>query len=753
MDYTQRTNKLAHHVALTENERTPGGPAAALASPGFCVTRWESGPQVFPEGRLPTPAARPLEVCRAWREITGDAGWAGVLAEAANSRPPRTATIIFAPGRETLSLVVEALALVPPQRRWEVTFSTYFTRLPAGLDCHWRFVLAGSPEANAARANPHALVIDLTRSLGPASGGRLVEAARSGILPEADAAHQVPAVAAAQSVPHETFETPPRHQTSSSFLHETEERTYALKDRDEPKPIEVSIKTGARRSPTVAAPRKSSPLKWTFFAAAALIATIGLFGGGAAVVFYFFGEKPLVRTQPLGMTDSSKNLPKEAAKTQEQPEKTGEAKNNRPVKSEWVETAPKEFPKIPRALPHKSPTDDGPKPPSVSGTVTKVPKPEPDPFEAIEKRRKLLRLPPLPDFGSSSAPQKLVDLKVSDPERLQWRLLGAHQVFDDKTELEITPDLSSTKSDSPTWAVNRQFATSLGSEKVRVGTLLLKSGELQYLWAPDLHRRALDINKLRYCLLEISYGHKKVVLQFDSQNPAAADIRVSDGTAIRKTVSMLENVKLDKNDRPLLENLLVKVLDLKVARQPGDVTIKRLGANPLSFTSSGAAFRFVHSKTPESESGRALLELQIKLIEVTDANIKLKVTLNCFSQPYDGQPLVATKDGSPTPFDEKTFGDEKRKNEKELKRCRKLQGDHKPREQKERVALELESGQRESNKRWFDRVMALYGALKGSTTLSFELSLPIEDGLPEVLVLKSQGHDKADHASARNGGS
>jgi hypothetical protein len=748
MDYTQRTNKLAHHVALSESERTAGGPASALAEPGFCVTRWESGPQVFPQGRLPVQLVRPLERCRAWRALAGDAGWAGVLAEGAISRPPRTATVIFSPGQEMLPLVVEALALVPLQKRWEVTFSTYFTRLPAGLECQWRFVLAGSPEANAARANPHALVIDLTRSSGEASGGRLVEAARTGVLPEAEVARQAPAAAATQSVPAEGFAVTAPHQTSSLAPQETEGRVYALRDRDEPKSVDIGFKAVARASPSATSPPKSSALKWTLFAAAALIATIGLFGGGTAAVYYFFGEHAV----PV-VTDPSKTPPKETPKTLDQPQKPVVVKNSPPAKSEPVASKPVPRDPAPRVTPR--PDDKVPKPVKKPAPIAMVPKPEPDPFESIKKRKKLLRFPPLPDFGSSTAPQKLVDLSVSDPKRLQWRLLGAHQVFDEKAEFEITPVPSSTKTDSPTWTVNRQVPTATGSDKVLVGTLFLKSGELQYSWDSDVRRRpgAVDINKLRYCPLEISYGpEKKVVVQFDPQNAAVDDMKLSTGNSIRKTVGVLENAKLDKNDRPPLENLLVKVRDLKVARQPEGVTIKRLQVTPLSLHGSkSATFRFVHSKAPNAEPGQPLLELQIDLLEAPDADIKFAVTLNGFSR---SDPLLTTKNEPATKFDERAFAEEKKRNESELKRCKKklheVEGYHVP--SKEELDLRLEIKRCEENKRWFDRVTALHSALNNSTTLSFELCLPIEDGLPEVLVLKSHGYEGGDHTSARNGG-
>ena len=84
------------------------------------------------------------------RRSTGDAGWAGVLAESFLADPQRPAFLIFEPGMELLPFFVEALALLPAESRWDVDFSTYFTKLPQGLNCAWRGVLAGSPEAKRA---------------------------------------------------------------------------------------------------------------------------------------------------------------------------------------------------------------------------------------------------------------------------------------------------------------------------------------------------------------------------------------------------------------------------------------------------------------------------------------------------------------------------------------------------------------------------------------------------------------------------
>ena len=62
------------------------------------------------------------------------------------------------------------------------------TRLPQGVECQWRCVLAGSPEGNAAAGLRGEMVLDLTQPLGLAPNGPLVQAARTGKVPQEAAA-------------------------------------------------------------------------------------------------------------------------------------------------------------------------------------------------------------------------------------------------------------------------------------------------------------------------------------------------------------------------------------------------------------------------------------------------------------------------------------------------------------------------------------------------------------------------------------
>jgi hypothetical protein len=180
LDYSQRGNKLAHHVALDVSEHTADGPAWLMEQSGNMQTDWDGQPRMLPAGRNVRTAEQPAAVCTAWQNMTGDAGWAGVLAESFLQNPDRPVYIVFAPGMDLLPLISEAIGLLPVDRQWDVTFNTYFTSLPPGVTCAWRCVVSGSPEADQSRKFAKSLHVNLCEQLPPATGGALVLAARTG---------------------------------------------------------------------------------------------------------------------------------------------------------------------------------------------------------------------------------------------------------------------------------------------------------------------------------------------------------------------------------------------------------------------------------------------------------------------------------------------------------------------------------------------------------------------------------------------
>lgn len=112
--------------------------------------------------------------------MTGDAGWAGVIANAWLQPPGKPVWIIFSESQSSslLSMMVEATALLPENRRWQATFSTYCTNLPPDVDCRVRCVVSGSEEARMAIAR--GLVVDLTKPMPQAVDSPATQSARTG---------------------------------------------------------------------------------------------------------------------------------------------------------------------------------------------------------------------------------------------------------------------------------------------------------------------------------------------------------------------------------------------------------------------------------------------------------------------------------------------------------------------------------------------------------------------------------------------
>jgi len=191
VDYTQRANKFAHHLVLDISERAAGGPAWVMQQPGVMAEKWVGPPKYLDlPKKMPGGDSVPAR-CSAWERCTGDAGWGAVLAQSFLDNAREPAFIIFEAGMPTLNLVSEAIRLLPKEARWSVTFNTYFTSLPIGTSCAWRFCLKDDTALKQARRTPGALMIDLTAGADqPAEarsrlskGSAFIEFARSGVAP------------------------------------------------------------------------------------------------------------------------------------------------------------------------------------------------------------------------------------------------------------------------------------------------------------------------------------------------------------------------------------------------------------------------------------------------------------------------------------------------------------------------------------------------------------------------------------------
>lgn len=163
-DHTGRSNFLAHLVAIDDGEarRKGSGPADVIRRLAFKAS-WDEPPR---EGDPPAVIAsdRGPGHCLAWEAAGLDPGLAGDLAEAA--AVGKDVRLIVRQSDDVLALYADALALVPPAKRWQVTFTTCEIE---PFDAVWRAVREDLPHARALRGA--AGVIDLTRSDSRGSDG------------------------------------------------------------------------------------------------------------------------------------------------------------------------------------------------------------------------------------------------------------------------------------------------------------------------------------------------------------------------------------------------------------------------------------------------------------------------------------------------------------------------------------------------------------------------------------------------------
>jgi hypothetical protein len=175
LDYSKRFNYFAHHRVVDAGELPACGPAWLVGRPEVLQSAWDGVVATPPSCRpLVSRSVQPA-VARYWQTVTGDAGWAGWVLERWQANPDGEVVFIVAPGDPVLELVQECVALLPTAARWRFTFSTYTTKLPPDVECHLRFAVAGTPEAQARNA------VDLRSLRGqspPASP--FVDAARQG---------------------------------------------------------------------------------------------------------------------------------------------------------------------------------------------------------------------------------------------------------------------------------------------------------------------------------------------------------------------------------------------------------------------------------------------------------------------------------------------------------------------------------------------------------------------------------------------
>jgi hypothetical protein len=175
-DYTGRSNYLAHHVALDNNELPHAGPAA-LARTFPWMSSWAGEPRMLPVRSMPSIAApAPPMAAPAWTRAGLDAGWAGHLAEQARSRRG-IIQLVYPQTVDPLALIADAVALLPPAERWDARFHTHTSRPRPDQAWAWFPAEAGATPDLARRPG----VVYLAMRPPCPSTGPLVDQARGKI--------------------------------------------------------------------------------------------------------------------------------------------------------------------------------------------------------------------------------------------------------------------------------------------------------------------------------------------------------------------------------------------------------------------------------------------------------------------------------------------------------------------------------------------------------------------------------------------
>jgi hypothetical protein len=294
VDYSQRTNKIAHHIALAA-PLPRCGPAAVLSQPGFMRTEWDNQCRTLSAGpEVPSITLVP-SVCQEWEKRTGDAGWAGVVANAWLQTSGKPVWIIFSEWQSSglLAMMNEATAILPENRRWQATFSTYCTNLPPDIDCRVRCVIQGSDEARMAIAR--GLVIDLTKPMPNAVGSPAAQAARMG-----QTIGSVTAISASGSLdPVETFGTEPSASGEAEISDSAQE--YQLEGLSSTPPAFLPPKWPEKNRSKSSQPSRTMQRRWK---SAAIIGTaavllLGLTAGGLYLVWKSSRISAVIATLPI----------------------------------------------------------------------------------------------------------------------------------------------------------------------------------------------------------------------------------------------------------------------------------------------------------------------------------------------------------------------------------------------------------------------------------------------------------------------
>jgi hypothetical protein len=161
LDFTNRTNHLAHHLVFAPSDLADlPCPATLLRHWNGWRDQWSEEPRFLDASDWGNLQQLPIHVplpAASWARLTGDAGRAAALVDVP---PPGGIPLLVTPLQEPelLDLFAESLQLLDPDhrfpgRRWEFSFTTHLQNRDNPQDFHWR----AFPSESAVRPSTRSL--------------------------------------------------------------------------------------------------------------------------------------------------------------------------------------------------------------------------------------------------------------------------------------------------------------------------------------------------------------------------------------------------------------------------------------------------------------------------------------------------------------------------------------------------------------------------------------------------------------------
>jgi hypothetical protein len=180
-DNTKRLIRIAHHVAIDATERAEPGPAWVLRNFRGWISEVPTIEHRATGPTLPKGSAGSSEAVH-WKAAGLDPGWAGVTARYLIDSAGSACRLVLPAGSaavDVLGLVEDVIALIPPERRWNVTFSTRGTPANSNVRCQLLCLRERAPNLAAILRQP-GRTIEVKPGASSAPSGRDSEAAREG---------------------------------------------------------------------------------------------------------------------------------------------------------------------------------------------------------------------------------------------------------------------------------------------------------------------------------------------------------------------------------------------------------------------------------------------------------------------------------------------------------------------------------------------------------------------------------------------